>query len=397
MENKEYREPNRDYGSPEQDAANPYSRPIYETAEEYNNANHSQQYTYSSQPYSDAQYNQTQYNQSQYGNRQYGNTQYNSQQYGNPQYTGFGGPMTDAAGKPLKNRFAVQLVFAIIEILLCCFSPIAMILGIIALVFTIQANSSYNFGRVEEFKAKSKTANILLIIGGAFALISIIIHVIFAVFFMTEFKEIYNELEQGILSDDWMDEEDYIDPDVFEDYPGTDEVLLVEGFENFTHKGAAYSIPMSYDVFMEMGYVLEEGYEKSKLEPESWENVWFFDEAGNALGSIRISNDTKEEIPLEEGIVDYIYFDNRASYITDGSAAELDLIFGNGFGMTTSYEELEAWLGTPYYVSVDTSGDAAYTTYEWIYNGDDKYQAIIINYLDGVITDIAFEQYDIVY
>lgn len=372
MENRDYNEPSRDYASPEQDAANPYSRPVYETAEEYNKANYNQQYTYNGQP------------------------------YGNSQYAGFGGPMTDAAGKPLKNYFAVQLVFAIIEILLCCFSPVAMILGIIALVFTIQANSSFNFGRAEEFKAKSKTASILLIIGGVFALIAIIVNIVFAAFFMTEFKEIYSELEQGILSEeDWMDEiweeEDYLDPDVFEDYPGTDEVPLTEGFESFTHKGVSYSVPMSYDAFMNMGYILEEGYENSSIEAESWENIWFYDEAGNELGSIRISNDTKKEIPLEQGVVDYIYFDNPASYITDGSAVELDLIFGDGFDMSTSYEELEAWLGTPYYVSVDTSGDVAYTSYEWIYNGDDKYQSIIINYLDGVITDIAFEQYDIAY
>ena len=430
MENKDYNEPNRDYGPPEHDAANPYRRPVYETAEEYNKANRSQGYTYG-QTYTDAQYNHTQHDDAQYGsaqhndtqysnahndaqygnpqydsaqynNAQYGNPQYNNQQYGNPQYGGFGGLMTDAAGNPLKNRFAIQLVFAIIEILLCCFSPIAMILGIIALVFTIQANSSYNLGRAEEFKAKSKTANILLIIGGVFALIGIIINAIFTTLFMTEFKDIYSELQQGIISEeDWMDEmwddESDLNPDIVEDYPGTDTLPLIEGFENFTHKGIAYSVPMPYETFMGMGYVLEEGYENFNISAESWENIWFYDEAGNALGCVRISNDTKEVIPLEEGVVDYIYFDNPASYITDGSGAELDLTFGNGFDMTTGYEELEAWLGTPYYVSVDTTGDVAYTTYEWIYNGDDKHQAIVINYLDDVITDISFEQYDIVY
>lgn len=401
MEEKDYKDTNQDYCAPEQESENAYSRPVYETAEEYNQANreagnYDQQYY--NQQYS---YDNQQNNNQQYG---YDNQQYNYQQYNNQQYGNLGGAMVDAAGKPLKSHFAVQLVFAIIEILLCCFSPIAMVLGIIALVFAVQANTAFNMGRAEEFKSKSKTSSILLIVGGVFAAIAIIINIVFASVYMTQFEDIFSELQNEIQNEeDWIDDsymdEDNVDADeeIYEEYPGTMDVYLVDGFENFTYNGVAYSVPMPYSDFTKMGYSLEEGYEDYVLAPESYESIWFYDEAGNELGMIRISNDTESELPLEEGIVDYIYFDNPASYITDGSVEHIDLVFGNGFDMFTTYEELETWLGTPYYINVDNSGGSEYASYEWTYYGDDKYQSIVVSYLDGVITDVAFEQYDFVY
>ncbi len=361
MEDKKYEE---------QEYVNPYSRPIYETAEEYNQANReARDYT----------------------------QQYNYQQYAN-----MGGQMVDGSGNPLKNHFAIQLVFAIIEILLCCFSPVAMILGIIGLVFAVQANTSFQLGKAEEFKAKSKTSNILLIIGGALAIFGVIINIVVGALYITTFKEMFSKLENELqygdewLDDSWNDEEDETSEDeVYEDYPGTDEVPLTEGFANFTHKGIAYTVPMSYDDFLTMGYVLEDGYENYIIGAQSYESIWFYDEDGMELGSIRISNDTESELTLEECVVDYIYFDNPGSYLE--GEEHIDLVFGTNFNMFTTYEELEAWLGTPYYVQLDHSGESEYASYEWLYYGEDKYQSIVVNYLDGVITDIAFEQYDFVY
>lgn len=395
MENKDYNEPNQDYCAPEQESADSYSRPEYETGEEYN-----QKYGYDNQQYDYQQYSDQQYNYQQYNNQQYNNQQYG---YGNPQYANPGGAMVDAAGNPLKSHFAVQLVFAIIEILLCCFSPIAMVLGIIALVFAVQANTAFNMGRAEEFKTKSKTSNILLIVGGVFAAIGILINVAAGALYATQFQEIFSEIESSVDEDNWndeayLDEDDENDSDeIYEEYPGTMDVYLVEGFENFTYNGVAYSVPMSYDDFMTMGFVLEEGFEDYIFEPQTYESIGFYDAEGNEMGRIRVSNDTENELSLEEGIVDYIYFDNPASYITDGSVEHIDLVFGNGFDMFTTYEELEAWLGTPYYISVDNSGDSEYVIYEWTYYGDDKYQSIVVSYWDGVITDVTFEQYDFVY
>ena len=403
MENKDYNEPNQDYCSPEQETEDRYSRPGYETAEEYNKAKRESE---ANQQMDTQQDNYQQYN---YGYQQGDNQQqsYGYQQYNYNQYANVGGQMVDGAGNPLKSHFAVQLVFAIIEILLCCFSPVAMVLGIIGMVFAVQANTAYNMGRAEEFKTKSKTSTILLIVGGVFAAVSILINVLFITLNATIFMDVFDELEQSIEEeynndynyDDSYDEEDDADTDedIYEEYPGTMDEYLVEGFADFTHKGVSYTVPMSYDTFMTMGYVLEEEYQNYEFEAQSYESIRFYDTEGVELGMVRVSNDTEEVLAIEECVVDYIYFDNPASYITDGSVDHIDLTFGNGFDMFTTYEELEAWLGTPYYKSVDNSGGTEYVSYEWTYYGDDKYQSIVVSYMDGVITDIAFEQYDFVY
>lgn len=339
-----------------------------------------------------------------YNYQQYNYQQYENQQYANQQYANFNGNMVDAAGNPLKSHFAIQLVFAIIEILLCCFSPIAMILGIIALVFAIQANTAFTQRRAEEFKAKSKTANILLIIGGVFAVIAIVINIIVVSLYATHFQDIFSYIENSmeeeyLYEEEWDDEGDLdeeYDSEIFEDYPGTDEEYLVEGFEKFTYNGVEYSVPMSYADFMEMGYTLEEAFDADDIvDAQNYETIGFYNEEGVEMGMIRVSNDTEGRKTLESCMIDYIYFDNPASYITDGSVSHIDLVFGNGFNMLTTYEELEEWFGTPYYVYVDSASE--YESYEWVYYGEDKYQRLIVNYIEGTITDITFEQYDFVY
>ena len=127
----------------------------------------------------------------------------------------------DGEGRPMKNRFAVQLVFAIVEILLCCVNPVAMVLAIIALVFAIQANTAYAHNREIDFKVKSKVSSILLIIGGVWTTISVLITVLMSVAFMTsagaffrDFGPLYpgNDIEDFL--EDFMEQYD-IEGDIY--------------------------------------------------------------------------------------------------------------------------------------------------------------------------------------
>lgn len=377
MENKDYNAPSGDYTTPEQENIdNPYSRPNYETAEEYNQARR------------EAEGQSTDYGQN------YGNP-YNNTQYNNAQYANLGGTPVDAAGNPLKSYFALQLVFAIIEIVCCCLSPVAMILGIIALVFAVQANTAYNQGRGEEFKAKSKTSNILLIIGGVFAAISLILNIAVFALMPQILEETYNYIEE--YEDEFYDEEFYDDEDsdVLEEYIGTNETPLVEGFEGFTLNGISYEIPMTYEDFGQMGYGIEGLDGDFVFEAQTFEYFDIYDANDNLIGSIRISNDTQDALSAEDCVIDYIMFFNDAAY--DNNLEMLNLTFGNGFDMNTSYEELKAWLGDPYYVYEENMDGSTYQNYMWEYNGDDKYQRIDIYYLDGVISEIEIEQFDWVY
>lgn len=390
MENRDYNAPEGDYVSPEQEnTENPYSRPNYETAEEYNQARRETE----AESFSYGQNYGNTYN-TQYGNQQYNGQPYGNNMYGNGQYANLGGIPVDAYGNPLKSHFAVQLVFAIIEIVCCCLSPIAMILGIIALVFAIQANSAYNLGRGEEFKAKSKTTNILLIIGGVFAGISLLINVAVFALLPNVMKETYNyfeEYEEEMMNDFFDEEGDGL----YEEYCGTDENPLADNCSQFTLNGVAYELPMTYSEFLQMGYILEELEEGYIFEEETFSYFSIADAEGNYVGSVRISNDTEDDLTVEDCVIDYIDLYNDAVY--DSDIAPLPFTFGNGLDINASYEELKAWLGEPYYMSEETIDDTVYRNYMWVYNGDDKYQCVDIYFEDGVISSLSIEEYDIVY
>ena len=150
------------------------------------------------------EYNRTEGQQTDYSqyynteNYNYGNTQ---NQYNSQQYKDMSGVRVDSEGRPMKNRFAVQLVFAIVEILLCCINPVAMVLAIIALVFAIQANTAYVHNEEINFKVKSKVSNILLIIGGVWATISLITTILLSALFMTSVDAIMREFEREYNGD----------------------------------------------------------------------------------------------------------------------------------------------------------------------------------------------------
>lgn len=190
-------------GNNDYNEQNPYAKTIDETAEEYNqfHTNYGADGRDSNGSYAYNNYdNYSNYNN--YGN--YGNySNYN----GNGGYTNMGGTVVDRNGKALKNNFGIQLTFSILEMLCCCTSCITLIMGIIACVFTCQANSCYIEGRYEEFKSKAKTSTILLIVGGIFAAISIVVNIFVWDTFMYEFeKALEEELGTDIDMDTFWDD-----------------------------------------------------------------------------------------------------------------------------------------------------------------------------------------------
>lgn len=354
---------NRDYNEPERD---------YYTSEENQYTNYSQTYT----------------------NQQYNSQQYNNQQYNSQYYTDMGGVKRDSQGMPMKNYFAIQMVFAIVEILLCCFSPTSMVLAIVALVFAIQANTAYVHGKEIDFKVKSKVSNILLIIGGAFMALSIISSVLFTSVFMMswdtiieegidgDFSGLIDELER--LEDEIIDEEDaYMGEQL-----GDGDVPLVEGYEKFILNGTEYALPMSYEDFARMGFVLEFGYESAILESGEYELVIIYDEKENMVGSVRFYNDSNVVKPIEQCIVDFISFDNNSIY---GDETPLDLVFGGGCTFESSYEDIEAFMGTPTYRYIDNDEYSRYENYTWYYSDMDVYEMLDLTFYNGVISNVSFE------
>ena len=302
--------------------------------------------------------------------------------------------MMDEMGNPLKSYLALQIVFAVVEIVLCCLSPLTTVLGIVALVFAVQANNAYIQRNAAGFKSKSKVSNILLIIGGVFALLSVAIKVLAVVIFASNFTGMVNDFiidgtdnfEEFFeyYEEEYNEDFDGLEEDIAVEQTGADNIPLVEGFDKFTLNGVEYSMPMSYATFLEMGYYIEEGYSENYIfAPEYYEYFNIYD-GEKYIGMIRVSNDTATEIPLKDASVDYISFEN---FVAD------QITFGNGFDLTTSYETLEEWLGGSSYQYIDD--ETGYVSYQWIYSGDNKYQNFEVTYFDGAIVNIIFEEYDI--
>lgn len=367
---------NRDYTSPEEDReVDRYSRPNYETAEEYNKARREREQANTS--YSSS-YN-TSYSDPQYENRRYENSQYES-------YANLGGQMVDGNGVPVKNYFAVQVVFAIVEICcFCCFNIGTMVLGIIALVFAIQANTAYTQRRVEEFKSKSKVSNILLIIGGIWMAVSILFNVFALTMTFNQLEGFDIELED--IMDD-LEEYEYYD-DYDGEYTGTDEEPLVEGFSDFVFEGVEYSVPMSFAEFEQMGFVLDDDYSGEDIDGGDYEWIYFYDENGETLGEIRVYNPEETDTLIEDCTIVYIAFNNNTIY--DDEAELINLYFAGGLTMDATYEEVEAFMGVPTYTYAP-DGEGGYARYSWYYYGDNgEYECFDIMFWDGVMEEVSIE------
>ena len=196
-----------------------------------------------------------------------------------------------------------------------------------------------------------------------------------------------NEYEEDWIEEDWMNEEES-----YGEYLGNATTPLPEGFEMFTFEGQTYRLPMSYQEVAQMGFILEDGYDEDYMIPTEYEELIFLmDEDGYTEIMIGISNYTDEEISLGECPVHYFYIENPVAY--DEYAEVLDFVFGDGLTFESTYEELEAYFGTPYYRYVDYSDESyTYESYEWAYYGNEETHFVCVTFLNGVMSDISIEK-----
>lgn len=183
------------------------------------------------------------------------------------------------------------------------------------------------------------------------------------------------------------------------EYFGTDEVPLPEDFDLFSYNGEFYRIPTDYWKISQMGFELEEYTEGDCFPAEYEEMLDLYDEDGYMRAMIRINNHTETEIPLEECMVDYIYIENPV--IFDDAEVLPDFVFGDGLTFESSYEEVEAYLGTPYYHYADHSEEGYYyDQYQWSYykeadwmtNEPDEIHFMQITFYNDVIESVSIEK-----
>lgn len=401
MDNKDYNEPMRDYCSPEEE--NRYERPSYETAEEYNQARREREQA-QSQPVNE-QYSYNQYNtadqsdsNSASGSNPYGNASYygntssygnasscgNSSYYGNGGYTNMGGVILDSNGKPLKNNFGIKLTFSILEMLCCCANFITMIMGILSCVFTCQANTSYNEGRYDEFKSKSKASTIMLIVGAVFAAISIFINALFIGFGMADFWQEFANFDMDIVQDDF--DYDY-DEDFKEFYNENAQHENFEDFNQVTVDGVTISLPCTYADLEAAGFFLNHTDLNAEIDAGSYEFFELHSNEKTYIADVQVVNPKEESVKAEDGMIIYLSFYYE-------SAEETEVFKGyefvNGLDVFGTVDETLEILGEPDYNSVGDTDYGKQEYYEWYYEGEDGYLSYItINFYDGELFSIT--------
>lgn len=183
----------------------------------------------------------------------------------------------------------------------------------------------------------------------------------------------------------WVEDEAYVE------YPNDVEIPLPEGFEKFSYNGHSFTLPTTYKEIAKLGYDLD-GYEPTDMIPSGfWDIVSLLDEDGYMVAMISVTNNTEEDILFEECTVNYFYIDNPTRY--DETVDVPDFVFGDGLTLESSYDEVEAYLGIPYFHYEDYSDeDYLYDSFQWEYYGEDERQFVMVNFVNDEILDISIEK-----
>ena len=194
-------------------------------------------------------------------------------------------------------------------------------------------------------------------------------------------------------------EEAYREPDypegveegVIDENLSTSDIPLPTGYENIIYNDVWITLPTTCKEMATLGYEIE-SYELTDIvPPDFWDNIGLLDENGYMVAMISISNKTDDDISVGECIVEYFYIHNEKAY--DKGMESPDFVFGEGYTFESTYEELESYLGMPYYHYEDYSDEEfLYDSYEWTYNGEKECQRVIVNFVNGVISDISIEK-----
>lgn len=352
------------------------------------------QQSYYSQPTQQSAYGQSEqqsYGQSAYGQLSYGQT--GQQSYGQSAYsqTSYGASQVplDKNGMPLKNNFAMKLTFSILELLCCCgCNIIAMIMGILGCVFTVQANNAYKENRWEEFRSKSKTASIFLWVGFGFAVLYGIYMIFLWTFgglgqqFMQGFEEGYNsayydDYNTDDYNTDDYDTDDYDTDDYLSDDSAGDvqtqepqppvEVASGTGFVDptITLNGVTVTFPLTYAEFAAQGFSVEAEDQEYVLNQDEYDDVTFYDANGAEVGEVYIGNETEGALAMKDSMVFGVYIED--SDIANGTTFSLP----NGLTHYATGEDFMKAYSEPDY-KYDDPEEPEYKVYQW-YNHSDMY------------------------
>lgn len=189
--------------------------------------------------------------------------------------------------------------------------------------------------------------------------------------------------------EDWISFED---DEGYGEYLGDDTTPLPEFFESFSYNGQIITLPTTFEELSDMKFVIDIEYSKNEMMPSGYsELIDLIDADGNIFAIVSVDNYTEYDIPLGKCTVDYFSIQNPAVY--DDTQPVPDFEFGNGLTFESTYEDLEAYFGIPYYHYEDHSEEGYYyDSYEWQYSGEYENHYVTITFWNGLISDVGIQK-----
>lgn len=217
-------------------------------------------------------------------------------------------------------------------------------------------------------------------------IIAVNVGIVFTMFTMAggAYGEGDNDYEES-----WMDEV-IVET---EEYLADPYVPLPEGFEKFKYNGYPCTLPAKFEDIWEMKLSVADYDVLNEVFYGEYEEMLdiYDDYSGTYLGMIRIKNPESESLPMMECSVDYFYIYNPA--LDDDTMTTPNFKFGEGLTFESSYEEIEAYFGTPFYYYEETSKYGNYyESYEWAYFGEEETQYVTITFWNGEISSVSIEK-----
>lgn len=251
------------------------------------------------------------------------------------------------------NRYAMKMVFSILEILSCCVGNIiAMVMGILGCIFSSKANTAYKNGAAEEFKTAGRSATICLWIGFGSIVLEVLFALLLAVLGFLEFWKI-PDVSDGVVPQSAV----YVEVDGEQIGIPTDYATLeAQGFSL-----DAYDAGTILDGDGEFGLYQMQNAEGAYV---MW--CWFY-------------NDSSDDRTIEECAVIGIDVDSGCSnyedYRTDA-----------GLGFANTPEDFMDAYGQP----DQTERDGTETRYTWYFdNGSDPlWRMMSATFSEGKLYDI---------
>ena len=220
-------------------------------------------------------------------------------------------------------------------------------------------------------------------------IIAVNVGIIFTVFQMVGGS--FGDIEIG-YEENWGD---MVGTETIGEYIGDADIPLPEGFDKFKYNGYPCTLPATFEDIYEMGlHVVDYDMLNEVFYGEYEELLDIYDNYdGTCLGMIRVSNPSSESRPMMKCTVDYFYIYNPA--VDDPSVPTPNFKFGDGLTFESTYEEVESYLGTPYYYYAEESNyGSSYESYDWAYYGEDEIHYVTITFWNGEMSSVSIEKRD---